>query len=130
MAVGAAESPSPTGIFQIKIRLEKPTYFHPGKVIPPGPDNPLGTRWIGLTAKGYGIHGTNVETSIGKAASHGCIRMHRHDLEQLFALLEAGDEVEILGDEDATQLSQIFGELPGTEDVVPSAPAVAVIAGQ
>jgi len=130
VAVGAAESPSPTGIFQIKIRLEKPTYFHPGKVIPPGPDNPLGTRWIGLTAKGYGIHGTNVETSIGKAASHGCIRMHRHDLEQLFALLKAGDEVEILGDEDATQLSQIFGELPGTEDDVPSAPAVAVIAGQ
>jgi lipoprotein-anchoring transpeptidase ErfK/SrfK len=130
VAVGAAESPSPTGIFQIKIRLEKPTYFHPGKVIPPGPDNPLGTRWIGLTAKGYGIHGTNVETSIGKAASHGCIRMHRHDLEQLFALLKAGDEVEILGDEDATELSQIFGELPGTEDDVPSAPAVAVIAGQ
>ena len=130
VAVGAAESPSPTGIFQINIRLEKPTYFHPGKVIPPGPDNPLGTRWIGLTAKGYGIHGTNVETSIGKAASHGCIRMHRHDLEQLFALLKAGDEVEILGDEDATELSRIFGELPGTEDDVPSAPAVAAIAGQ
>jgi lipoprotein-anchoring transpeptidase ErfK/SrfK len=130
VAVGAAESPSPTGTFQIKNRLERPTYFHPGKVIPAGPDNPLGTRWIGLTAKGYGIHGTNEERSIGKAASHGCIRMHRRDLEELFAKLQTGDEVEILGEDDATELSQIFGALPGTENDAPSESAVAVVAGQ
>jgi lipoprotein-anchoring transpeptidase ErfK/SrfK len=130
VAVGTAETPSPTGTFQIKTRLEKPTYFHPGKVIPPGPDNPLGTRWMGLSAKGYGIHGTNLERSIGKAASHGCIRMHRRDLEELFAMVQAGDEVEIDGEDDATELSQIFGELPGTESDAPGASAVSGVAGQ
>jgi lipoprotein-anchoring transpeptidase ErfK/SrfK len=129
VAVGAAESPSPTGTFHIKTRLERPTYFHPGKVIPAGPENPLGTRWIGLSTKGYGIHGTNVEASIGKATSHGCIRMHRRDVEELFALVQAGDEVEIDGDDDATELAGIFGDLPPT-DGVPAVSEVAVAAGQ
>src|SRR5690242_2574066 len=79
VAVGAWQSPSPAGTFEVKNRLVRPTYYHPGKVIAAGADNPLGTRWIGLSSKGYGIHGTNVESSIGKAASHGCIRMHRQD---------------------------------------------------
>lgn len=130
VAVGAAESPSPTGTFLIKTRLERPTYFHPGKVIPAGPDNPLGTRWIGLSVKGYGIHGTNVESSVGQAASHGCIRMHRRDLEQLFAMVQAGDEVEIRGEDDAAELSEIFGELPGMENDSPATTSVAVVAGQ
>lgn len=95
VAVGAAKSPSPSGTFQVKNRLVAPTYYHPGKVIAAGADNPLGTRWIGLSTKGYGIHGTNVESSIGKAASHGCIRMHRKDLEELFADVQVGDQVEI-----------------------------------
>ena len=111
VAVGAGESPSPTGTFVVKTGVVKPTYYHPGKVIPNGPANPLGTRWIGLSTKGYGIHGTNVESSIGKPASHGCIRMHRKDLEQLFASVQVGDQVEIrdTGDDD---LASIFGELP------------------
>ena len=50
---------------------------------------------MGLSAKGYGIHGTNVPTSIGKAASHGCIRMSRHDLEELFELVTVGTIVEL-----------------------------------
>jgi lipoprotein-anchoring transpeptidase ErfK/SrfK len=111
VAVGAAESPSPTGSFEIKTRLVKPTYYHPGKVIPAGAANPLGTRWIGLTTKGYGIHGTNIEASVGKAASHGCIRMHRKDLEQLFASVQVGDRVEIRDNGDE-ELASIFGELP------------------
>jgi Uncharacterized protein conserved in bacteria len=130
VAVGAAESPSPTGTFRIKTRLERPTYFHPGKVIPAGPENPLGTRWIGLSTKGYGIHGTNMESSIGKAASHGCVRMHRHDVEELFAMVHAGDEVEIRGEDDAAELSQIFGNLPGMENDAPAGSAVAAVAGQ
>ena len=111
VAVGAGESPSPTGTFVVKTRVVKPTYYHPGKVIPNGPANPLGTRWIGLSTKGYGIHGTNVESSVGKPASHGCIRMHRKDLEQLFASVQVGDQVEIrdTGDD---ELASIFGELP------------------
>jgi hypothetical protein len=111
IAVGAVASPSPSGVFEIKNRLVQPTYYHPGRVIPAGADNPLGTRWIGLSAKGYGIHGTNIESSIGKAASHGCIRMHREDLEELFADVEVGDEVEIRAGADP-ELDSIFGELP------------------
>ena len=132
VAVGAANSPSPTGTFEVKTRLVKPTYYHPGKVIPAGAGNPLGTRWIGLSTKGYGIHGTNVESSIGKAASHGCIRMHRKDLEQLFAQVQVGDRVEIVG-EDSSELASIFGELPGAPAAAPATTqevATTIVAGQ
>ena len=111
VAVGAAKSPSPAGMFEVKNRLVKPTYYHPGKVIAAGADNPLGTRWIGLSSKGYGIHGTNIESSIGKAASHGCIRMHRKDLEDLFANLQVGDQVEIRTVADP-ELASMFGDAP------------------
>src|SRR5689334_17750314 len=60
VAVGAQHSPTPPGNFAVKTRLVEPTYYHPGKVIPAGAENPLGTRWIGLNTRGYGIHGTNV----------------------------------------------------------------------
>jgi len=128
VAVGAQVSPSPTGSFAVRTRLMKPTYYHPGKVIPAGPGNPLGTRWIGLSTKGYGIHGTNVENSIGKAASHGCIRMHRKDLEELFANVQVGDQVEIRADADA-ELASIFGELPGAESTTDTAEST-LISGQ
>ncbi len=120
VAIGAANSPSPSGTFQVKNRLVAPTYYHPGKVIPAGANNPLGTRWIGLSTKGYGIHGTNVENSIGKAASHGCIRMHRKDLEELFADVQVGDQVEIRAAADP-ETESIFGAAPTeltTEGVV------------
>ena len=128
VAVGAQVSPSPTGSFAVKTRLMKPTYYHPGKVLPAGPGNPLGTRWIGLSTKGYGIHGTNVENSIGKAASHGCIRMHRKDLEELFANVQVGDQVEIRGEADA-ELASIFGELPGAESTTDIAEST-LVSGQ
>lgn len=115
VAVGALQSPTPAGQFEVKTRLVEPTYYHPGKVIPAGANNPLGTRWIGLSTKGYGIHGTNVENSIGKAASHGCIRMHRTDLEELFAEVEVGDQVEIRTEPDA-EVAGIFGEARAAED--------------
>ena len=121
VAVGAQQSPTPAGTFAVKTRLVEPTYYHPGKVIPAGADNPLGTRWIGLNAKGYGIHGTNVESSVGKAASHGCIRMHRTDIEELFAQVEVGDEVEIRSEPDA-EVAGIFGDVPATENKADSAP--------
>jgi lipoprotein-anchoring transpeptidase ErfK/SrfK len=127
VAVGAEVSPSPTGVFEVKSRLVKPTYYHPGKVIPAGSNNPLGTRWIGLSTKGYGIHGTNIESSIGKAASHGCIRMHRKDLEQLFAAVQVGDQVEIRGESDE-ELASIFEEVAGSA-VSADAP-VAAVSGQ
>jgi lipoprotein-anchoring transpeptidase ErfK/SrfK len=108
VAVGAEESPSPEGDFTVTHRLVNPTYYHPGKVIGPGRTNPLGTRWIGLNKKGYGIHGTNMPASIGKAASHGCIRMRQADLEELFAMTTVGDKVVIRKDVDA-EVAQIFG---------------------
>ena len=101
VAVGAPASPSPAGEFKVISRLSHPTYYHTGVVIPPGKDNPLGTRWIGLDRKSYGIHGTNQPQSIGKAASHGCIRLARADLEQLFDDVRVGDTVGIRAHADA-----------------------------
>jgi len=107
IGVGAKVSPSPTGTFKVVSRISEPTYYHPGVVIPAGADNPLGTRWIGLDRKGYGIHGTNQPRSIGHAASHGCIRMSRADLEELFRTVRVGDTVEIHGERDEA-LNAIF----------------------
>ncbi|MGO9084598.1 MAG: L,D-transpeptidase [Candidatus Sulfotelmatobacter sp.] len=98
IAVGAAASPSPTGEFQIINRVSNPTYYRPGTVIPTGKDNPVGTRWLGLSQKGYGIHGTNAPRSIGQAASHGCIRLRNRDMERLFTMLRVGDVVKIRGE--------------------------------
>ena len=108
VAVGGRVSPSPTGEFKVVSRLSNPTYYHPGVVIPPGRNNPLGTRWIGLDRRGYGIHGTNEPWSIGKAASHGCIRMAKVDLEQLFDEVRVGDVIEIRSQADA-ETAAIFG---------------------
>jgi lipoprotein-anchoring transpeptidase ErfK/SrfK len=108
VSVGASISPSPTGGFQIVRRLVNPTYYHPGVVIPPGKDNPIGPRWVGLNKKGYGIHGTNEPKSIGRAASHGCIRMRNRDIVQFFSMVNVGDTVEIRGERDE-QTAQIFG---------------------
>jgi lipoprotein-anchoring transpeptidase ErfK/SrfK len=95
VAVGAPETPSPTGTFQVVTRVPDPAWYQPGKVVPPGPRNPLGPRWIGLSQKGYGIHGTNSPRSIGMAKSHGCIRMRNSDVEELFELVDIGDVVEL-----------------------------------
>ena len=108
VAVGKDTTPSPTGSFTIVNRLTNPTYYHKGQVIPQGPENPIGNRWIGLNQKGYGIHGTNAPKSIGQAASHGCIRMGKKDLEELFEMVRPGDMVEIRADRD-TQTATIFG---------------------
>lgn len=113
VAVGAAVSPSPEGQFEVVNRVVKPTYYHSGTVIEAGPQNPLGTRWIGLSQKGYGIHGTNVPSSIGKAASHGCIRMAKADLEEFFEMVRPGDTVEIRSELD-NQTAQFFGHAPST----------------
>ncbi len=117
-AVGASGSPSPVGTYQIINRIENPSYYVPGKVVPPGPANPLGTRWLGLTLHGYGIHGTTQPKSIGKAASHGCIRLRNEDMEELFQLVRPGDQVEIHA-EPSEELSRIFGQAP-TTDPAPS----------
>ncbi len=123
VAVGKESTPSPTGSFHIVVRVVDPTYYHEGKVIAPGPRNPLGDRWMGLDRKGYGIHGTNAPQSIGKSASHGCIRMAKRDLEELFSMVKVGDEVEIRSERD-TQTAAIFG------GDVPAQPQTVIAAAQ
>ncbi len=124
VAVGAASSPSPSGEFEIVNRVSNPTYYHSGKVIPTGKDNPLGTRWIGLSEKGYGIHGTNAPRSVGHAASHGCIRLRNRDVEKLSAMLRVGDVVEIRGERDE-ETAEIFGGAPNTTVASAQAPVAA-----
>ncbi len=125
VAIGKSSTPSPQGSFHIASRIQHPTWYQPGKVVGPGPANPLGTRWMGLGYKGYGIHGTNLPLSIGKAASHGCIRMRNRDVEELFALVEIGDPVELVT-EVSPELAQAFAAEPVTPaPVSKSAAAVA-----
>ncbi|HEY1221818.1 MAG: L,D-transpeptidase [Bryobacteraceae bacterium] len=106
-AVGAPKSPSPAGAFKIVVRIPDPTWYTKGRIVPPGKGNPLGTRWLGLSVKGYGIHGTNNPASVGHNASHGCIRMRNHDVEQLFEMVSVGDAVELY-DQATPETAQIF----------------------
>src|SRR5689334_8614558 len=110
IAVGKPSTPSPVGTFQIANRVVNPTWFGPKGAVPPGKANPLGTRWMGIGYKGYGIHGTNAPRSIGKAASHGCIRMHTKDAEELFKLVAVGDEVQLLG-ERTEQIARLLDDV-------------------
>ena len=91
VATGQSEFPTPTGSYVITSKVMDPTWYPPNsewakdaKPIPPGIENPLGTRWIGTSAPAVGIHGTPDDSSIGTYASHGCIRMHIWDVEDLF----------------------------------------------
>ena len=119
VAVGKPSTPSPEGTFAIERRVANPTYHHDGRTVAPGPGNPVGTRWMGLSIHGYGIHGTNEPHSIGKAASHGCIRMARADLEEFYEMVAVGDTVELVGQRNQ-QTAQLFGD-----EQNPAAPAAA-----
>ena len=112
-AVGAPGTPSPTGSFTIIQRITDPTWYYHGQVVPPGKANPLGTRWMGLSAGGYGIHGTNAPGSIGHNVSHGCIRMRNRDAEELFTIVAIGDPVQLVGDR-TPELEEIFGPVAVT----------------
>jgi lipoprotein-anchoring transpeptidase ErfK/SrfK len=103
VATGRAQYPTPSGIYEVVDKQRNPWWRPPSsdwarglKPIPPGPGNPLGTRWMGLTAPGVGIHGTPDDASIGYSASHGCIRMHVPDAEWLFDHVDYGTPVVIL----------------------------------
>jgi len=121
VAVGKPSTPSPVGTFTIERRVVNPTYHHDGRTVLPGPGNPVGTRWMGLSKHGYGIHGTNEPNSIGKAASHGCIRMAKADLEEFYELVAEGDTVELVGERNE-QTAQLFGT--GQSPVAPVAQPV------
>jgi lipoprotein-anchoring transpeptidase ErfK/SrfK len=128
VAVGKPSTPSPVGTFTIARRVANPTYHHNGKTVLPGPGNPVGTRWMGLSKQGYGIHGTNEPKSIGKAASHGCIRMAQADLEEFYELVAVGDTVELVGERNQ-ETAQLFGDGQNPAAAVQTAQA-APAAGQ
>lgn len=96
--------PTPIGHYRIIRKRKNPTWYNPHKPwsrnmperIPPGPGNPLGTRAMDLNAPGIRIHGTYSSRSIGRAISHGCIRMHLHHAEELFDLVSVGTPVDIV----------------------------------
>jgi len=95
---------SPEGSFRITEKRNKPTWYIPEslqekyqmKVMPPGPDNPLGDYWLGLSIPGYGIHGTNFPWAIGRLVTHGCIRLYPEDIEKLFVVVKIKTPVEFI----------------------------------
>jgi lipoprotein-anchoring transpeptidase ErfK/SrfK len=103
VATGQAAYPTPAGRFQIVVKWENPWWYPPASPwaagespVPPGPGNPLGTRWMGLSAPGVGIHGTPEPQSIGYSESHGCIRMLIPQAEWLFNHVNIGTTVFIV----------------------------------
>ncbi|MFA5843818.1 MAG: L,D-transpeptidase/peptidoglycan binding protein [Coriobacteriia bacterium] len=103
-AIGTPGWPTPNGWFRIVNKRKNPSWSNPHSswatgmpdYIPPGPGNPLGTRALDLSAAGIRIHGTTKDWSIGQAASHGCMRMHRWDIEDLFDRVRVGARVIIV----------------------------------
>jgi lipoprotein-anchoring transpeptidase ErfK/SrfK len=103
VATGQSVYPTPSGLWRIVDMQQNPWWIPPAspwaagaKPVPPGPGNPLGTRWMGLDAAGVGIHGTPDDASIGYSESHGCVRMHIPEAEWLFQHVDVGTPVVIL----------------------------------
>ena len=100
VATGAHDS-TPLGNFKIVNKLKNPTWYTAGAVVSAdSPKNVLGNRWMGITEKGYGIHGTIDPASIGKQSTEGCIRMYNKEVEELFDLVPVGTPVTIIETQD------------------------------
>jgi len=112
--VGSEEKPAPSGTLKVTIIKKNPTYhYNPAYAfkgvrttkpftINPGPNNPVGTVWIGLTGEGYGIHGTSEPGKVGKTQSHGCVRLTNWDALQLASDVPKGISVEFVGEQNQT----------------------------
>lgn len=106
VAVGDAADPTPVGRFRIGEKRIDPVWRVPLSIreerpelparVPPGPDNPLGGHWMTLGASSYGIHGTNVRWSIGREATHGCVRLYEDEMKRLFDRTSPGTPVQIV----------------------------------
>lgn len=100
IAIGKTGWETPTGTFKVFHMERDPIWEHPlnGQVIQPGPNNPLGARWIGFWTDGrnyIGFHGTPNERLVGQAVSHGCIRMRNRDIEALYEMVKLGTPVTV-----------------------------------
>lgn len=105
-AVGDVEDPTPVGEFQIRDKRIDPTWYVPKSIrdekpdlpeqVAAGPENPLGSRWMRIGKSAYGIHGTNSRWSIGREATHGCVRLFERDVKELFDRTRDGTRLQIV----------------------------------
>ena len=105
IGIGVTENTTPIGRFYVKEKRVSPTWHIPlslrekyegRKSIPPGPENPLGSHWLGLSVRGYGIHGTNFPWAVGRLVTHGCIRLYPEDIIRLYPMVPIGTPVNII----------------------------------
>ncbi len=110
LAIGKRDWPTPTGDFYVHNKAQNPTWVVPASIqeemadlgrevterVPPGPKNPLGAFWLGLSAPGIGLHATNRPWSVGHVVSHGCMRMLPEDIAELYPQVEVGTPVRII----------------------------------
>lgn len=105
-AIGDLADPSLLGEFRIGAKRKDPAWHVPASireekpelpaVVPPGPDNPLGSRWMTIGRTSYGIHGTNVRWSIGRTATHGCIRLYEDAVQRLYERTPTGTRIQLV----------------------------------
>lgn len=106
VAIGDQADPSILGDFRVGRKRKDPTWYVPESIraespdlpeqVPPGPDNPLGSRWMTIGRTSYGIHGTNVRWSIGREATHGCLRLYEEDVQRLYDRIPEGTRIQIV----------------------------------
>lgn len=104
IGIGDMDFQTPVGKFTITEKRENPAWYIPKslqkkygiKVMPPGPENPLGDYWLGLGNSSYGIHGTDIAWSVGRLVTHGCIRLYPEGIASLYPFIEYGTPVEII----------------------------------
>ncbi|MBI3767745.1 MAG: L,D-transpeptidase family protein [Deltaproteobacteria bacterium] len=127
VGIGVEEAPSPEGAFTVRSKDANPTWIVPAdilktmdkqeRVVPPGPENPLGAYRIRLSKGLYSIHGTNDPWSIGRLTTHGCIRLYPEDIARLFPLVRPGMPGELvyqpvkLGEEDGRVYAEVHADV-------------------
>ncbi|MDD4504164.1 MAG: L,D-transpeptidase [Clostridiaceae bacterium] len=109
VCVGKQSTQTPQGEYRVIYKTVNPYWVNKDVVVPPGPRNPLGVRWIGIT-KGIGIHGNNKPESIGTYASAGCIRMYNRDVEEVYTLVPVNSPVAIRYDRSKVFEDEYSGE--------------------
>jgi L,D-transpeptidase ErfK/SrfK len=106
VAVGDAADPTILGDFRVGQKRVDPVWNVPKSIreekpelpaqVPPGPDNPLGKRWMTIGNSSYGVHGTNVRWSIGREATHGCVRLYEDQIERLYERIPQGTRLQLV----------------------------------
>ncbi len=106
VAIGDADDPTPVGEYRVGAKRSEPEWRVPASiravkpelpaVVPPGPDNPLGSRWMTIGTSSYGLHGTNVRWSIGRIATHGCVRFYEEDIVRLYDRVREGTRLQLV----------------------------------